>query len=213
MNKTLSYFKLFTILIFLAVIVWLVTQFKSCGNGEVLPAKIEIDTVFKDTGSIVIIKKDSLIPYKVWYPKEIVLHDTLETITYIDTSKLTVDQLKRIASQYTAKRFYTKTSPVQYGTVTITDTVTQNRITGRKIVLNQKIPEIKETVTLTAPKRIVLYFGIQAIGNQNNIPYASGVTIDLKLKNDAMIGVGGYLTKDQAMYGVSVKFPIRLRKK
>lgn len=207
-NKTLTFFSL------LAVIVATFLFTKSCysGGGKVSAGdtlSVKADTGFVPHNDTIRETVETLVPYKVTYTKEVVLHDTLENIQTIlqkvDTS--------RILNQYFAKRFYTKTSPVKYGSVTITDTVTQNRVTGRRVLLNQKIPEITKTITVAAPKRIVGYFGIEAIGNQNNLPYASGISLGLKLKNDAFIDIRGYLTKDEPMFGIGLKFPLRFRKK
>ena len=114
--------------------------------------------------------------------------------------------------QYFATRFYDQDYTIQYGEAHIVDTVAQNRIIGRSVIIDQNIPEITKTVTVMQPKKLVLYWGIQALGNQQNLPYASGITLDLQLKNGGMIGGGAYLTRDKGMFSAALKFPIGRKK-
>lgn len=205
MNNTATYFKWSVVLIIFLGLLWMRWQCTHKTGGEVV--KIQRDTTYIKTMDTVLI--DNPVPYKVVYWKEKVLHDTLETI---ETVLQHVDSA-RIPSQYISTRFYDTTIRVKYGGVRLRDTVTQNRIVGRSVYLDQIIPLVKETVTLTQPKRVVLYFGVQAMGNKENLPYAAGATLDLKLKSDGIIEVGGYLTNDKPMYSFGLKFPIKLRKK
>lgn len=205
MPNSSNNFKWSVILVIFIGLIWF--YFKAC-HGSIKPevVKVTYDTTYLKQTDTIRIPYQTLVPYKVVYTKEKVLHDTLETVELekVDTA--------RILAQYFATRFYSKTDNVQYGNVTVKDTVTQNRIIGRSIILNQNIPVVKETVTLTQPKRIVLLAGVQAFGNKQYLPYAAGITLDLKLKSDAMIGGGAYLTRSDFMYSADVKFPIRFRK-
>lgn len=204
--------KYITTLIFAIAIVIITLQLRSCfcGGGQQTrdTVSVKIDTVWQRVKDTILL--DHPVPYKVVYYKEKVLRDTLETV---ETVLQHVDSA-RILNQYLSVRPYDTTIQVQYGTIQLIDTVTQNRITGRSVFLTQDIPIVKETVTLTQPKRVVLYFSIAAIGNKDHLPYASGAGLGLKLKNDAFIeGMGYFLSGDQpAMYGASIKIPIRFRK-
>ena len=204
MNNTATYFKWGVILVIFLGLLWMRWQCTHKTGGEVV--KIKRDTTYIKTRDTVLI--DHPVPYKVTYWKEKVLHDTLETI---ETLLQHVDSA-RILDQYFAMRDYDTTMKVKYGQMRMRATVMQNRIVAATFNLNQDIPQVKETVTLTQPKRVVLYFGVQAMGNKENLPYAAGATLDLKLKSDGIIGVGGYLTKDQPMFSFGMKFPIKLRK-
>lgn len=173
------------------------------GRGDTLSVKV--DTVY--------VKADTVIkyipqPYRVEYRDSVILHDTLETFEtitqQIDTS--------RVVNQYFATRYYDDTKQVKYGEVTIFDTVSQNRIIGRSIFVDQDIPVVTKTVTLSQPKRMVGYIGIIGIGNKHYLPYASGLTFDLKLKNDFTIGTGALITQEQPMYLLTLRVPIRFRK-
>lgn len=213
MSNTATYFKWGTLLVGIAVVVWLTLQIKGCVSGSGSGSNKDTISVKHDTTYIT--KRDTitqtletLVPYKVEYVKTVVKHDTLTSIEFVTTEADTT----RILEQYFATKFYSITSPVQYGEATIHDTITQNRITGRSIILSQSIPQVKETITIRE-RRVVLYGGIIAFGNKENIPFASGVTLDLKFKNDALFGVGGLLTRDKPMFQASLKVPIRLRKR
>lgn len=202
-------FQFGTALIFL-IAVWLLL--KKCGNTGGQKITVKTDTVYQHRVDTINVPYETLVPYKVVYTKDKVLHDTLET--FVAGAYTMPADTARIIAQYFATRNYSKTEEVAYGNLTINDTVSQNRITGRSIILTQDIPLIKETVTVEAKKRAVLYFGINAIGNKENIPFASGVTLDLKLRNDIMIGGGAYFTNQETgMIGVNLRFPVRLRKR
>jgi hypothetical protein len=205
-----TYFKWGVILFIFLAGMWFACN--RCGHSA--GSKSGSDTLSIKHDTLIVNHRDTVyfdnpVPYKVIYVQEKILHDTLEkfetVLEHVDSA--------RILEQYLAKRYYSNTSPVEYGTVIINDTVTQNRITGRSVILNQNIPEITKTVTLRDPKRNVFYAGIVALGNAANLPYASGLTFDLKLKNDMMIGGGGLLTRDKAMYMVELKAPIRLKRR
>lgn len=196
-----------TVVIF-AIFLWIIL--KRCGGARGTTTVTKTDTIYQRSTDTINIPYETLVPYKVIYNKETIKHDTLETI---ETILQHVDSAK-ILQQYLAERYYSKTEEVAYGNLTINDTVSQNRITGRSIILTQDIPLIKETVTVEAKKKNMVFFGISSIFNQKELPFASGVTLDLKTRNDVMIGVGGYYTNDErGMVGVSIKFPIKLRKK
>lgn len=206
-NNTALLFKGAVALVAIIAIIWLTLQVKSCTGGSQQGSdtlSVKRDTVWKEY------KKDTQYipqPYAVTYYHKIVDHDTIEV--YKEGIKVDTG---RILEQYFATRHYDETLQVQYGSARLKDTVTQNRITGRSIILTQDIPFVKETVTMLQPKRVILYFSIGAIGNRNHLPYASGAGLGLKLKNDAMIEGMGYLTGDAPMFGASIKIPIRLRK-
>jgi hypothetical protein len=205
MKNNATYFKWSIILIIILVLLWFA---RSCrGGNETVKEVTVIDTVWVVMNDTVVISKP--VPYAVYYPVTTVDHDTLTNIEFINTD---VDSF-RILSQYFAERYYDTTVQINYGNVTLRDTVSQNRITGRSLFINQHIPEVTKTITVGAQRRNILYFGIEAIGNADNIPFASGASFGLKLKNDAMIEVKGLLTQDRAMYGFGLKFPIKLKKR
>lgn len=201
-------------LVLMAVVIFgiflFLNQLKSCtgGSGSTKDTiSVVHDTVWRELRDTIVYKP---VEVKTIYKPglTVVLHDTLETI---ETILQKVDSAK-ILAQYLAKRYYTKTSKVQYGTVTIKDTVTQNRIIGRGIELKQNIPEVIKTITVEAEKRVTGYIGIMGLFNKDNIPYASGPTFDLEFKNGAMIGTGFLITKDDPMVLLSIKSPIRLKR-
>lgn len=209
-NNNALYFKWGTILIIFIGALWLLNQLGCYGGGGKTKSDTishKFDTVFVTSTDTILI--DNPIPYKVTYWKEKVFHDTLETV---ETILQDVDSAK-ILAQYLAKRDYDTTVNVNYGSLRMRATVTQNRVINSRFDLSQDIPFVKETVTMLQPKRVVLLMGIQAIGNKYQLPFASGITLDLKLRNDAIIGGGAYLTGDRPMFSAAIKFPVRLRKR
>lgn len=121
-------------------------------------------------------------------------------------------QLLQIMKDYEASRYYSDTVSIDHGTAVINDTVSQNRITGRSVKVSQRIPVIKETVTLYQPKRNIVYLGVNVQGGPQNYLFAAGADLSLKTKNDRIYSLGASLTRDnQVLYQGGVRFPIRLR--
>lgn len=179
-----------------------------CGKG----GKLAIDTISHTIDTVWIeSRKDTHYvpqPYAVYYSKEKVIHDTLETIETIQTKIDTA----RILAQYFAVRNYSDTQVLKYGSFIIDDTVTQNRITGRGIRSSFNIPEIHET-TVIARRRTVGYLGATFMGNQVTPIYSIGATFGLKLKNDKYYGIGAHVVRGGLVYySAEFKIPIRLRK-
>lgn len=208
MKNFATIFKYAALVFIVLAVIWFFRCGNSAGGGKINDTLSHtIDTVLVKTVDTVLL--DNPVPYKVTYVREVVKHDTLETIQtvlqHIDSA--------RILAQYLAVRSYDTTVVVKYGELKMSATITQNRITNASFRLSQQVPEIRETITLREKKRNVGYVGIVSFGNQNNIPYATGLSLGMKIKNDAMFEVMGLLTKDQAMYGVGLKWPIRFKKK
>jgi len=176
-----------------------------------------IKTIHTDTT----IRHDTLkltgkpVPYKVTHdsliyvkgrPVLYAVHDTLEPLVNpADTQAI----LKR----FFETAYYKDVRDIKRGTVTIEDTVTQNRIAGRSVKVVVADTTIEKTITLTQPKRIILYWGGNIIGNPNNIIYGAGTDVSLKWQNDMIYGLGvKWLNGHQMFYEGKVMFPIRLKK-
>lgn len=206
MNNSATYFKYSVLLIIVLACLWFARSCSGTGSGN------NNDTVSVKHDTQWLKHSDSLVyqpvPYAVFYKDKIVFHDTLETTEFVN---LKVDSA-RILAQYFATRKYDTTINVQYGKLNIKDTVTQNRITGRSLTLNQSVPVITNTITLKQPKRVIFYVGAEVMGNITNLPYATGIDLGLKFKNDYMFEIGGLLTKTDPMYKISFKFPVKFRK-
>lgn len=180
--------------------------YKSCRKDNLPVKEFVHDTTYVNSFDTLVIEKP--VPVKVEYVREVMKYDTLTNIEIFQNAADTAAILER----YFATRYYDTTIAVPYGKIRFADTVTQNRIIGKGIITNLSIPVEKQTVTVQEKKRIIAYFGIEAIGNQNNIPYASGITFGIKLRNDQFFEIKGLVTNDKPMYGFGLKFPIRLKK-
>jgi len=115
-----------------------------------------------------------------------------------------------ILADYLATRYYADTVAVKHGHVVIADTVQANQVQGRGVKLDLNLPVITRTVTLTAPRRALLYVGWENYGNLGN-RFASGVSLGVKLKNEKYIGLKFLSVKNlKPLYGVESKIPIKL---
>lgn len=180
-----------------------------CGNAEKVAP--ENGVVIYDTipGKIEVVIDTQYVPkpYKVVQYKPVFKTDTLELteIVQVDTSQIVLD--------YHRRRYYSDTVKIDFGHAIINDTVTENRIAGRGVKTNQRLPVIKETVTIFQPPRNILYLGFSGTGSKQNFFYSIGTDLSLKTRNDRIYSAGVNLTRDnQVLFEGGVKFPIRLRK-
>src|SRR5215211_7535525 len=134
---------------------------------------------------------------------------TKDSIIYADHSIVKQISDSVANSDYYAVRIYNDTSRIKYGNVITFDTVSMNKIIGRRIDFDLKIPEIKETIFVPEKKKTKLFFGIntQFYGNRYN---ASGISLLLENKKRRTIyEVGAMLDKySQHLYQASVKFSV-----
>lgn len=181
-----------------------------CG-GDNVKAVVHKDTVrvTVDSGYETVVIDTQYVPkpYKVYGGINGGIINTVDTVyqlVQIDTSQLLID--------YHRQRYYSDTVSIDHGTAVISDSVSQNRITGRSLKVSQRIPVIKETVTLFQPKRNIVYLGVNVQGGPQNYLFAAGADLSLKTKNDRIYSLGASLTRDnQVLYQGGVRFPIRLR--
>lgn len=216
-KKLAMLYKSIPVFIILVAALFLLMWWKGCHCGGGKGNKndtisVRIDTFWmKHSDSIVYVPVEKKVSYPVY--KE--LHDTLEIFEQakkIDTAAI-IHGYAMLQNKYFAKRYYDTTVNIEYGTAKIKDTVTQNRLTGRSIILKQSIPEITKTVTLKAPNRTTLYLSLSAMGNEKRL-YGSGAGIDLMDKRGRMYGAAYWFTKDNNNWVAGeIKIPIRLRKK
>ena len=95
-----------------------------------------------------------------------------------------------------SKSFYKDIIKIDsFGTITIKDTIQQNKLIGRGFVNNLKIP-IKETIitnTVTQKPKNQFYIGGSLSGNKDNYIHAIDIGVLFKNKKDQIIGVKGGL--------------------
>ena len=161
----------------IAVLVVVILLMRQC-SGPVTPTEPQIirDTIIE----YVTIEKE----YPVYVPKiKYVTKVDIDTFTTpIDTSAILAD--------YYAVRTYEDTQVLDSLDLTITDTVSQNQILGRKIAYNFTYPRktIKETIYINQRE---LYFGLRGIGNMDQVSYLGGeMLFKNKKKQVYSFGVG-----------------------
>jgi hypothetical protein len=161
----------------LVVLVVVIFLMRGCsGTPASTKPRIERDTIVE----YVTIEKE----YPVYVPKI-----KYVTRVNIDTFSLPIDT-SAILTDYYAIKTYEDTQVLDSLDLTITDTVSQNQIVGRKIAYNFTYPRktIKETVYINQRE---LYFGLRGIGNLDQINYLGGEMLyRTKKKQVYSFGVG-----------------------
>ena len=161
----------------IVVLIFVIYLMRSC-QGENVPTE---PTVTRDTIiEYVTIEKT----YPIYVPKV-----KYVTKVDIDTFSTPIDTATILADYY-AVRTYEDTQVLDSLDLTITDTVSQNQILGRKIAYNFTYPRstIRETIILNKRE---LYFGIGVTGNQDQLQYLGGEMVFKNKKRQAYgLGVG-----------------------
>ena len=161
----------------IAVLVVVILLMRQC-SGPVTPTEPQIirDTIIE----YVTIEKE----YPVYVPK-------IKYVTKVDIDTFTTPiDTAAILADYYAIRTYEDTQVLDSLDLTITDTVSQNQIVGRKIAYNFTYPRktIKETIYLNQRE---LYVGLRGIGNLDQISYLGGEMLyRTKKKQVYSFGVG-----------------------
>ena len=161
----------------LVVLVVIIFLMRGCsGTPASTEPRVERDTIIE----YVTIEKE----YPVYVPK-------IKYVTKvdIDTFSTPIDTAAILADYY-AIRTYEDTQVLDSLDLTITDTVSQNQIVGRKIAYNFTYPRktIKETIYLNQRE---LYVGLRGIGNLDQISYLGGEMLyRTKKKQVYSFGVG-----------------------
>ena len=161
----------------LVVLVVIIFLMRGCSSTPAsTEPRVERDTIIE----YVTIAKE----YPVYVPKV-----KYVTRVNIDTFSIPIDT-SAILADYYAIRTYEDTQVLDSLDLTITDTVSQNQIVGRKIAYNFTYPRktIKETVYINQRE---LYFGLRGIGNLDQINYLGGEMLyRTKKKQVYSFGVG-----------------------
>jgi len=180
-----------------------------CGRSGDGKPKIEIKTVIKE------VKGDTVYVPQV----NNIYHDRIRYVPtnpdlIIDTMYLPelIDTLS-ILKDYYAHVVYKDTLRNQYGYISVTDTISQNRIKSRQVKTALSIPEVTKTITLTQPKKAQIYLGANFLGNQDDPLLGYNVNISLKTKRDKFIEAGyNQFYGGTSFYSLGLKFKISFRK-
>lgn len=183
------------LIVFGGLIVFLL--FRYCKGGDIeIKETIKIDTVWREIkGDTTYIPKivNHYLPGKA--PKPFEKWDTLYMIEDVDTAAILQD--------YFSFNTYSDTLPIVWkdkndtliwsyvGDAVINDTVSRNKILGRKFSYDIMWPEVTKTITKTIyDRRVQLYAEFGLLGNTKNLASGAELGFLLKTKNDRMVGVG-----------------------
>lgn len=183
-----------------------------CNGVKSVVKKVGVDT------TITVTKTDTIYQPGVtttithtntkWYS----IHDTLE-IEGDPHTIIMVTDTAAILADWNTTRFYRDSQNLKRGSVIISDSVTHNRITSRRLETLNTDTTIVKTVTLIPPRKMVVYFGIDYLGSPKQPFYAAGANLSLKLPSERQYLIGAMIDKNgKIVYQAGVRFPIRLRK-
>lgn len=134
--------------------------------GVEVEVPVEVETI---------VEVDKPIPYAV--------HDTIQSV--VDTN-LIVNQYLNSVNVFTNTYKFDK----QQGSITITDSISKNKLIGRKYTT--KITPKKDTILIPEPFKTKLFYGIEAGFNKNDVVTHIGAGVILNTKKDRLyhLGVG-----------------------
>jgi hypothetical protein len=114
-----------------------------------------------------------------------------------------------ILQDYFAKVYYSDSLQTEYGTVTVEDTITENRIQVRRWATNFKIPTITKTITQSVKPRNQLYAGFSGLFGQTNI--GAEINLSFKNKRDQVYEIGTGLFGNQPYGRIGTKFKLSFK--
>jgi hypothetical protein len=117
----------------------------------------------------------------------------IDTISETDSFLIDVDTLA-ILTDYYAKYHYYDVQDFDSFKLIISDTVTQNMITGRQIKYTLRYPKTTVTEKIYINKREV-YVGLGGVGNSTQLNYVGGEVL-YKTKNYKIYGFGGGINQN-----------------
>lgn len=139
--------------------------------------KHEIDTVDIIKTKVVTKKGEDIF-------HETILHDTTIKLMNVDSAA--------ILKNFYAKNIYKDKLVLDdnLGVITITDTITQNKILGRKWNADVKQRTIKETTIVKELPKTQVFYGVEGGFNQKDIVSHVGGGLIVKTKKDRLLHLG-----------------------
>jgi hypothetical protein len=115
-----------------------------------------------------------------------------------------------VLGDYFAKVAYSDPIPTRYGLITVNDTVTQNRIASREVVLDLVVPHTTEYRNV--PKRNQVWVGVQTFYRPWDDAAAVGGSLEFLHKRGMGVEVFGSVdTRGVGEVGLGAKYLIKLR--
>lgn len=198
----------------IAAIVILFIFLRTCGNSIFKPKPTAITKTDTITKYIVSVTDTQYLPEIVGVTNTIhvpkYIHDTT---TFVEVVIEPTDTAAILQRYFQVVNYSDVQKIGDYGTVTINDSVTENRIKSRHLITNLVIPE--KTITITKEvKRTIGYVGFSGMGSAADPFYSVGADLSLKFKSDKIFGVGVQYDKNGVLYYQGrFALPIRLKKR
>lgn len=156
----------------LAVFVWSKWGPKACTPEEVI---VQTDTIYQKPDTIIVVKEP---PPKV-VTRVVQKWDTIKEYLPVDTAKILDD--------YFAKNFYSDTTTDnETYLIQVNDTISRNRIVYRDIKYTDLSPTQIINNKIIKPSHEI-YVGVGVVSGEY---FSFMPTVDWKMKNDNMVGVG-----------------------
>jgi len=172
------------LLAFLIIIVYLNRE--KFTNRELLET-VKYDTLYTTKQSIKY-RKGNDIPFYIIDSVRTEIHDTI-----------------RIINEYLQIKAYSDTIKLDSNTFYIQDTITQNKIIGRKFEANIKEKAIYTTKTIEPKAKNALYLGFMGEIREDKQLDGIGIGMMYKVKNKALIGFNYNSNK---RFGASIYFKL-----
>lgn len=200
-------------------LVFVLLLFRKCICNQPVVAPVHNDTVIKYDTQWLQSKIDTV--YQPTLVKETPSYEPimsfLEDTTIVDCDSIAKykAEITRIMKDFNTGRLYNDTIPVKYGTAIISTGVKRNRLLPVSFKLNQDIPEVTttKTITLTQPKRGVVYVGAGVIGGPGQLLWGAKWSVGYKSRNDKFYNAGAIINQTGVlMYSFDFNLPIKFRK-
>lgn len=200
---------LMQIIVLILLIALLVISFDKCSKKI---EHIEKVSIKKDTVWIHSINTVTTVPQIVETIRDTIETKTVEYLPSEDYAELKLQYLK-LKDEFLSRNIIKDNLKIDsIGILSVTDTLSKNKITGRGYSYDFKYPVVTNTVTITktAPARNQVYLGGMLSGNKSEMINQVDLGILFKNKKDQMFGVkGGIDVKGQWNVGIQSYFKIR----
>lgn len=127
---------------------------------------------------------DSLVEVEVEVPVEVEVIREIPVIQQVDTMEI----LKNYYAKITQKNVLTL--PNNVGSITLIDTISQNKIVGRSFESKIKKQIVRDTLRLPEEKKNKVYFGITSMLDKPNFVSSLGMGFLYQTKEDKIFKVG-----------------------
>lgn len=132
------------------------------------------------------------IPVEMLVEVEVPVEVPVEVEKRVEVPVIQPVDTAEILKIYFAKNFFNNTIKLSnnMGTVSIVDTISQNKIVGRDVKYNIKQKIVKDTIYTPEPRKSQVYFGVDAKFDKPNVINLMGIGLLFKTKDEKIYKVG-----------------------